>query len=62
MNLLEHYIEEIYGVEQIEMPGGWGFVLVDMMVNCYGNQQRVQTSFTTMEQWEKAKEQGYYMA
>lgn len=65
MNLLEHYIKEVYDVKTIDMRdgnGGWTYVEVDMMINCYGNGKRVQQTFRNMEEWEKAKEQGYYMA
>jgi len=68
MNLLEHYIEEIYDVDTVDIKSGdsnnivISFVQVDMMVECYGRHQRVQTSFANMEEWEAVKEQGYYMA
>lgn len=65
MNLLEHYIKEIYDVETVDMDSdgdGWSFIIVDMMIDCYGYQKRVQHSFSNMEEWEKAQEQGYYLA
>lgn len=67
MNLLEHYIEEVYDVKTVDMKDGndniiMSFIAVDMMVECYGRHQRVQTSFANMEEWEAVKEQGYYMA
>jgi hypothetical protein len=61
MNLLEHYIKEVHSVEEIKED--WGsFILVDLTVNCYGITERTKTSFSNMEEWEKAKEKGYYLA
>ena len=56
MNLLEHYIKEVYSVKKIDMDGGWSFINVDMMINCYGREQRVQDTFSNMEEWEKVIE------
>lgn len=61
MNLLEHYIKEIHKVEEVKED--WGsFILVDVTVNCYGRFERTTTSFMNTDEWEKAKEKGYYMA
>ena len=38
------------------MDGGWSFINVDMMINCYGREQRVQDTFSNMEEWEKVIE------
>lgn len=61
MNLLEQYIEEVHNVEFVEKE--WGsYVSVELTTNCYGRVQRTKTSFRNMEEWDKAKELGYYMA
>lgn len=62
MDLLKYCIKEVYNVETVKMEGGWSYVIVDMMVNCYGLGQRVQHPFNNIEEWVKAKEQGYYLA
>lgn len=62
MNLLEHYIMEVYNVKKVDMKNGGSFIMVDMMIDCYGRQQRIQTSFNTWEEWENVKKLGYYMA
>ena len=61
MNLLEHYIEEIHSVQKIERK--WGVViLADLTVNCYGVISRTTTTFGSVNEWERIKKQGYYMA
>jgi hypothetical protein len=62
MNLLEHYIEEVYDVKTVNMDGGWSFVEVDMMVDCYGSHKRIQKGFINMKEWEEVKQLGYYIA
>jgi hypothetical protein len=57
MNLLEHYIEEIYSEDSIH----FGMVKVDMMTNCYGCFERVQKLYHP-EEWERIKKRGYFMA
>lgn len=63
MNLLEHYIEPDYKVEPcIPSPiKGVNFVKVTGKVNCYGNIQEI-TNIWSVNEWEKIKKQGYYMA
>lgn len=61
LNVLEHYIKEVYSVETLS-GYDWSCVEVDMLVNCYGIIERVQHPFTNMEEWEKAKEKGYYLS
>lgn len=66
MNLLEQYIVEIHSVEPYEAE--WTkrfpkvkFVEADVTTNCYGRKDRQRHVFNT-EEWEKFKEQGYWMA
>lgn len=65
MNLLEQYIKEIHSVEPY--TDEWtekyhkDFVEVDLTINCYGSVER-KTRIFSEEEWEKTKEQGYYMA
>lgn len=61
MNLLEHYILEVYDVKTVDM-GDWSYVQVDMMVICYGRKSRVKGCFANMAEWEKVKEKKCYMA
>jgi len=61
MNLLEHYIGEVYSVEEVKCD--WGsFIKVDLQVSCYGNKERVVETFADMEEWDLAVKRGYYMA
>ena len=60
MNILEHYIGEIFSVEPFVMRGT-AMVKVDLSTNCYGNVRR-QTEVFTADEWDRAKEQGYFMA
>lgn len=74
MNLLEHYIEKIFSVEDVTKE--WeeymkeedpNFVETDhmleikMIVNCYGSIQET-TQWFHKTVWDKIQEQGYYMA
>jgi hypothetical protein len=65
MNLLEVYLEEIHSVEPYtaewvkEFPDR-EFVEVDVTTNSYGSIRRSKHVWTTTE-FEKYKEQGYYM-
>lgn len=58
MNLLEHYIIEIYS----EQPNEYGGVTVDLTIDCYGGKTRTKHYSHSPEQWGKEKKQGYYMA
>lgn len=68
MNLVKHNIIEVYDISTIDIKGGnndkviLSFVRVDVLVECCGKEQRVQTSFSNMEEWEKIKDQGYFFA
>ena len=72
MNLLEHYIQEIFSVEDVTKE--WedcmrkddpNFVetdpmlKVEMIVNCYG-QTKGTTKMCHKSEWDKIQEQGYY--
>ena len=61
MNLLEHYIDEIYSEEKIEHEDLGKFVKVSMKVNCYGRVSDTIELFPEVH-WEVIKKQGYYMA
>lgn len=69
MNLLEHYIEEIYSetevTEQFKERIGHEpherIFLLDMRVNCYGTEERVKKRFFETE-LNEMREKGYYMA
>lgn len=62
MNLLEHYIEEIHSVKEVDrqewMTGP--YVRVDATVDCYGNRTR-EVRHYPLSYWEKIKADGYYM-
>lgn len=69
MNLLQHYIKEIYSVEDFteEFKRKVGhlpcrpMVKVKMKINCFGREEDTEGTFF-IDEWEKAKRQGYYMA
>lgn len=69
MDLLEHYIKEVYSVEDIteEFKKKVGYspcrpmVKVKMRVNCYGIVEDTEHTFFA-DEWEEAKQKGYYMA
>lgn len=63
MNLLEHYIEKIISVEPFNPPtqSEWEWVTVKMLVNCYGSVVETEM-LLPVDDWEKIKAQGYYMA
>ena len=61
MNLLEHYIDEIISEVKIQNPeNGNGYYRVNVIVDCYGVKQQINRIFL-IDEWEKAKKQGYYM-
>lgn len=69
MNLLEHYIKEVYSVEDIteEFKKKVGhspcrpMVKVNMRVNCYGREEDTESTFF-IDEWQEAQQKGYYMA
>lgn len=69
MNLLEHYIKEVYSEEDItkEFEEKTGYppcepmVRVKMKIDCYGIEEGVEHVFFITE-WEETRKQGYYMA
>ena len=67
MNLIENYIQPGFQIRKLsrqEVPfeyDGKGFVSFDGLVDCYGNIRKVHKMFS-IEQWEKVKKQGYYLA
>ena len=60
MNLVEHYIIEIYDVKENKY-GSEKYLIVDLQYNCYGTIKREKRVFTK-EGFEEAKQQGYFMA
>lgn len=62
MNLLEHYILEVFSVEAIPhqdwMEEEW--VEVMMMVDCYGTREK-KTYYNTRKNFERDLKRGYYM-
>lgn len=63
MNLVEVYIKEIHGVENLGKPE-WAnepYVKVDMTTNCYGRVERSKQIFARSE-WEATKKRGHFMA
>ncbi len=61
MNLLEHYINKVINEEKCISPQGNEYIKATMLVDCYGIKEQTEKLFLPSE-WEKAKEQGYYMA
>lgn len=59
MNLVEHYIKEIHGIK--EYPRDTKYIIVDVTCNCYGVIER-EEHFTTKDEWEKEKTNGYFLA
>lgn len=59
MNLLEHYIKEIHGIEQLEKYPD--YIVVDLTFDCYGIVERKEY-ITRKDQWEKDVERGYFLA
>lgn len=68
MNLLKHYIKEVYSVEDVSerFKNVWKstnrpMVEIKMRVNCYGVEEDVKTVFFD-DEWSEAYEKGFYMA
>jgi hypothetical protein len=59
MNLLENYIVKIISEDKI-LKNGDEYYSVQAEINCYGHKE-VINRLLTIEEWEKAKKQGYYM-
>lgn len=61
MSLVKHYILDVYNVRECQED--WGkFIEVDLLYDCYGSIKRVKETFSTREEWERAKRKGYYLA
>lgn len=59
MNLLEHFIIEVHEIKEFDdYPN---IIEVDVTTKCYGVKQITKQSFSK-EQWQKAVEQGYFLA
>lgn len=69
MNLLEHYILEVYSTEDIteKFKERCGYSPRETMLSvkarivCYGKEEDIEKVFFLSE-WEEAQKQGYYMA
>lgn len=69
MNLLEHYIQEVYSVKDVsdEVKSKLGvypkerLLCVKMRVDCYGICEDKEKIFTISE-WYKVKQKGFYMS
>lgn len=59
MNLLEHYIVNVESVNELEKDRD--YVIVRMVVNCYGAVYQIEKIFHK-KVWKEAQEKGYYMA
>ena len=59
MNLLEHYIKEIHSVT--ESKAHKDMLIIELTYDCYGYQSTT-LHYTTKEEWEQEKKQGYYLA
>lgn len=61
MNILEHYIDEIISEQNVQNPeNGNEYYRVNAIVDCYGTKEQINRLFM-IDEWEKAKKQGYYM-
>ena len=62
MNLLEHYILSIESENLIRNPyNGEKYYRIKAIVDCHGHYE-VTNQLFTVEEWERIKKQGYYMA
>ena len=64
MNLLEHYILQVYTVDVINCPprdDGDVYVKVTALCDCWGD-KRVCSHATTRKNWERELALGYFMA
>ena len=62
MNLLEHYIDKVISEQKIQNPdSGREYYRVNAIVDCYGQKEQINKLFL-IDEWEKAKAKGYYMA
>lgn len=61
MNLVEHYIKEIYSEDESPVSArGRVYVDVCAKVNCYGNVEVVRR-IVEKRAWEQEKKQGFYL-
>ena len=62
MNLVEHYIQEIYSEEESPVSAsGRVYVDVCVKVDCYGRVEVVRR-IVEKQMWEREKKQGFYLA
>lgn len=59
MNLVEHYILEIFSEEEIEKDGK-KYIISWVKVDCYGRID-ILKHIDLKGNWEKAKEQGFFL-
>jgi hypothetical protein len=66
MNLLEHHIINIHSVKSKVAKNFYAegvdqeFIIADITVDCHGHVERIKREFMP-EDWELAKQQGYFM-
>jgi len=60
MNLLEHFILEIFDISKPNPDKEW--ITVDMQIGCYGRIERVDHTFMDEADFQRAVNKGYYMA
>ena len=60
MNLLEHWIEEVYSITEKEDKYG-KYIEVDMLINCWGTEERKIRRYSSMRDFNIEKEKGYYL-
>lgn len=64
MNVLEHYILEVYEETPIKAPyfdkSGRSWVKVEFKCDCYGTSMIVE-DYYPVDEWNEIKERGYYI-
>lgn len=63
MNLLEHYIIEVYNINVLQISDyiKEPYIEVTVLCDCWGN-RRVYKHITTRANWERELRQGYFLA
>ncbi|MBQ6687515.1 MAG: hypothetical protein IJN03_03215 [Bacilli bacterium] len=61
MNLLEHWIKEIYSITEKEDESGT-YIEVDMLINCWGCEERKKRRYSSIRDFNIEKGKGYYLA
>ena len=63
MNLLEHYIIEVFNINELQTPEyiKEPYIEVKVLCDCSGN-RRIYKHVTTRANWEREMRQGYFLA